>query len=102
MEPSRTLRRLGQLGDAGDRADDRAGLERHQDDLGVIGGGQPADRRDVFGGDEVIERLDVAGGDGLGDDAGRRRLGLGLALARGGVLRIENGRLPPTPQLVAA
>src|SRR5260221_4162275 len=63
--------RFGQLGDPGDRADDRARLQRHEHDLVVARLREPAERLDIFGGDAIVYRLHVARGDRLGDDARR-------------------------------
>jgi hypothetical protein len=85
--PPRNGHRLRQLGNAGDRADDRGGLERHENDLAVVGRSDLAERLDVVRRDEVIERLDVARRDRFGDDARGRCFGLGLPLPRAGVER---------------
>src|SRR6202000_466915 len=83
----RTLaeRRLRNLADAGERAQNADRLDRQHDDLLVRRVRQLPERLDVFVGDKIIQRGDIALGNGFRHHL--RRLGFGFrrAFARLGV-----------------
>src|SRR4029079_10423355 len=68
--------RLGNLGNAGERAQHAGCLDWHDQNLLVRRLRKPRERLHVFVGNEIVERGDVTGSDRLADHAGC--LGLGL------------------------
>src|ERR1700761_844975 len=78
-------RRLGDLTDAGERAQHAGRLHRQHDDLLVRRGRKLPERLDVLVGDKVVERGHVALGDRVRHHLRRLGFGLGGTLARLGI-----------------
>src|SRR5262249_46000968 len=76
---------LGDLADAGERAEHVHGLDRQHQHFLVRRLRQLAERTQILLSDEVVERGDVAAGDRLAHHLGGLGLGLGGALARLGI-----------------